>query len=66
MTRQTVYIVSAVETESRIHLPMGEFPLKLSWADGMIGVCPVFETYEAALKYANGRAVLEAVIVEEP
>ena len=29
--------------------------IELSWADGMVGVCPVFDSREAADKYAEGK-----------
>lgn len=31
-----------------------EHNLKLSWADGMVGAVPIFETKEAAESYAKG------------
>jgi hypothetical protein len=34
--------------------------MKMSWADGMVGVCPVFDTQESAEKYANGLATVYA------
>lgn len=38
--------------------------IEMSFADGMIGVLPVFETREAAEKYAKGLEVVEVVEVE--
>ena len=32
--------------------------IELIWADGMIGVMPIFETEEAAKKYAAGKSVV--------
>lgn len=29
--------------------------MKLTWADGMVGALPVFDSQEAALAYADGR-----------
>lgn len=34
-----------------------EIKIDLCWAYGMIGVCPIFETEEAARKHANGAPV---------
>jgi hypothetical protein len=31
--------------------------IKISWAEGMIGACPVFDTLEAAEKYADGLTI---------
>ena len=36
--------------------------LKLSWADGMIGVIPVFEDKEKAERYADGKCEIMTVV----
>jgi len=36
--------------------------LELSWADNMIGVVPVFTTKKAAIRYADGRDIVEVEV----
>jgi len=52
------YIVGALKKEHPINFPTSSeegIPLPLSWADGMIGVLPVFDSYETAIEYAGGK-----------
>ena len=44
--------------------PPLESTVSICWADGMIGAMPVFEAYEDAEKYANGREVVEIEVAE--
>ena len=36
-----------------------QLQLRLSWHDGMIGMCPVFDTYETARAYADEQEALD-------
>ena len=40
-------------------------PINMTWTDGMIGVCPVFDTLEAAEKYAEGLTIYRLTQDEE-
>ena len=42
--------------------PALESSVDICWADGMIGAIPVFETYEDAEKYADGRQIVEITL----
>lgn len=33
--------------------------INLSWADGMIGALPVFDSEDAAIEYADGAQIIE-------
>lgn len=52
---KTYYLVTALKTEHpvevQIHGINGERKLPLVWADGMIGVLPVFDSFSAAQDY---------------
>ena len=39
--------------------------LNLSWASGIIGALPVFETRELAEKYADGKEILAITIAKD-
>lgn len=39
--------------------------MELNWAEGMVGVIPVFETEGQAKKYADGAGVQELEFVEK-
>ncbi len=51
------WCVSCIEKEHKVRVFSGEHKLDLTWADGMIGVIPVFENEKAAKKYASGNSV---------
>ena len=48
-----VYAISAVKKQHDISICGVTRPLDLTWADGMIGVLPVFKNKKAAKKYAG-------------
>jgi hypothetical protein len=48
-----LFIVMGVEKERNVDVYGSKVPLKLSWADGMIGVIPVFKSYTKAKEYAE-------------
>ena len=53
--QKTLYVVGVVKESNKISLPfIGEHNLKLTWPKGMVGVVPVFDSEEAAEKYAGG------------
>ena len=50
---KTVYAISAVKTQHDVSIMGVIRPMDLIWADGMIGVMPVFKNKKAAKKYAG-------------
>lgn len=50
-----------VERDVTVGVGSAKYPIKMKWATGMIGVMPVFETKEQALKYCDGD---ESIIIE--
>ena len=60
-----MYLVMMVKTEHKVSLLGREVPIKMEWADGMIGVVPVFKTKKDAVKYAGKKIeIIEAKEVE--
>ena len=49
-----MYGVLSLEGSHELEWAGFTIELNLNWADGMIGVIPVFDTEEAALKYMDG------------
>ena len=47
-----MFLVLSLQDKVNIENPSATIPL--SWAEGMLGVLPVFESYEKALTYAEG------------
>lgn len=60
----TIYMVGCVEKQKEITTPYGVKKLDMDWADGMIGVCPVFSTREQAEKYSKNLEIIELEILE--
>ena len=58
-----VYLSDRVVTKKDVMVRDIVVPLEMKWADGMIGVVPVFESKEAALQYAGGYIGME---IEDP
>ena len=52
------YAVEVIETEHGIETTVGRSNIKLSWADGMCGVMPVFTNKKKAQKYAGKHAII--------
>jgi hypothetical protein len=50
-----MFVVSVLIEKQKISLRGLETELKMSWAEGMIGVMPIFDTYEHALAYIGDR-----------
>lgn len=59
------FFTGGVEKEHGVDILGRTHPLPLTWADGMIGVIPVFETREAAETYADGKLRVYSVEVEQ-
>lgn len=60
MTDETLYVVTALTTKAHVSVEgRGASPINLSFTDGMIGVLPVFNNYEAAEEYADGGEIFE-------
>ncbi len=61
----TLYAVGAVEKDHAIDMFGKEHKLDLTWADGMIGVMPVFDNEAAAKEYADGKfEILRIKVIE--
>jgi len=64
-----MFLVMSFHESHKVEIPTIDdkytFDLKLSWADGMVGAMPIFETYEDAEKYANGKQILEVELNNE-
>jgi len=52
------YAVEAIESYHEVRTPVGKCNIKLSWADGMCGVMPVFTNKKKAQKYAGRRGII--------
>jgi len=48
------YILMAMKRAGTVQVGEQLVEVPMVWADGMIGVIPVFETQEAAEKYSDG------------
>ena len=62
-----MWIVLVVEKTRPIEIQGLETDLELSWAEGMRGCIPVFDTYEEAVKYRDkidGTAGITEVEIE--
>lgn len=53
MKSKKLYVAGLVEKTKDINVLGRIEKLDLTWADRMVGVCPVFETKAAALKYGG-------------
>lgn len=54
MGKMTIYMVYSLVSEHKINIGYHKQPLSLTWADGMIGVLPIFNNREDAEKYSDG------------
>jgi len=54
-TGTKLYLVMAVAKQHDVSIWGSRATLPLTWADGMIGVVPVFSTAEDAVRYADGK-----------
>jgi len=50
-----VFLVGVLEEKRPIGLRDAKIDIDMKWAEGMIGVAPVFDSLEAAKKYGNGK-----------
>lgn len=57
--KNAAYQVMHIETYTTVCGPMGEHAVELLWADGMLGVSPIFASREQAEAYADGHDVVE-------
>jgi len=57
-----MYMVQLMRYKLTVGTFTGETEIDLSWADGMIGACPVFKTKEQAEEYADGSPIVEIVL----
>ena len=49
------FIVAGLATSRPVNVFGNEVKLDMSWADGMIGCLPVFDSKENAEKYSEGK-----------
>jgi len=59
------YAVGAVVRSHDVQTILGTQSLELTWADGMIGVIPVFTNKKKAKKYAGKFLIVELVMEEK-
>ena len=62
---KTLYMVGGVEKTHEISILGMTRKLELTWADGMVGVCPVFRNKKAAQKYAGKKFRVTEMLVEK-
>lgn len=56
-----MFLVTIVTKKTKVRVLGLEQELEMNFADGMIGVCPVFARKEDALEYASGK---EELVIE--
>ena len=61
MPKKKYYAVATTVSQHPAHVDGAITTIKLSWADGMVGVLPVFSSKRAAKKYAPKADVIELV-----
>jgi len=66
--KRTLYAVGALKTEIEIESSWGlkAQTLPLDWADGMVGVIPLFSNRKKAERYADKRFPIIVVESERP
>jgi len=62
---EKIYAVGCVKKEHDVNVFGREQTLPLIWADGMIGVIPVFKTKADAEIYADGKADIFTVYIKK-
>lgn len=60
-----MYLLMVVEKKQKVSVLGKEVPINLIWADGMVGSCAVFDTYESAEKYRGDRIEIPIYAVQE-
>lgn len=63
-----MYLVCGVEVTRQVDCDIDGVniqEMKLSWSEGMVGVMPVFDNMEVAVRYAGDRLRVLEVLVEE-
>jgi len=63
--KQKLYVVGGVSKKHDVMQAGTVTELELSWADGMIGVLPVFNDKEKAEKYADNEFTILTIMVEK-
>ena len=59
-----LWVVCGLKTSHPVTAYGGKIvDLPLDWADGMVGVLPVFDTYEAAETYAGGKKLKYGIMM---
>ena len=59
------YLVMGLTKSLDVDVMGRKVELNLSWASGIIGALPVFETRELAEKYADGKEILAITTAKE-
>jgi len=62
---KTFYLVGALSKSHNVMINDFKTEIDLTFADGMVGVLPVFESLESAEKYADGEAQIFAIQILE-
>lgn len=60
-----IYAVQVLQSKKDLSIGDQTIPLEMSWADGMIGVMPVFDSLEAAEGYARDKYQIIELEVED-
>lgn len=60
-----MYVVLTVDTDLMVEVLGTKHETPLIYADGMVGVLPVFETKEQAEAYAGGQYAVAGIIIVE-
>ena len=60
-----LYMVGGLVQEHPVDFIGREISLQMTWADGMVGVLPVFDSPQAAEKYSHGRFQISAIETNE-
>ena len=60
-----MYLFMAVEKKQNVSILGKPVSINLEWADGMVGACAVFDTYESAEKYRANRKEVPIYDVQE-
>ena len=55
------HIVMAMHSHQKVRIQGHELPLDMNWADGMVGVVPVFKNKKTAQNYAGKKFDVLAV-----
>lgn len=58
------FLVMTLKRAVEVQTPIGIEKIPLTWADGMVGAMTVFESREAAERYAQGKFEIVEVAID--